>query len=425
MYALIDCNNFYVSCERAFQPEWLEKPVVVLSNNDGCIISRSEEAKSLGVPMAAPEFKIRDFLKESKVKVFSSNYPLYGDLSDRVMKIMELFTPNVEIYSIDEAFLDFNGITINDYNFYGQQMRETVYKWIGLPICVGFAATKTLSKAANRIAKKYQDKTGGVYIIDTEEKRIKALKWLKIEDVWGIGYRTVKKLKARKVYTAFDFTEPHIEAWIKKEMGVVGLRIKYELEGQPAIGDGQVPEIKRSIATTRTFPKQISDFDLLRERITTFAMVTAEKLRKQESCCHTVIVTLVADKHKLNNPKYYYNRATLLPFATQSGITISNTAVELLRNMLIETENIKFKKAGVIVTELIPESTRQFNLFIDENPRHAALMKAMDNINTKMGERILRLASQAKKTWDMKQDMLSPRYTTNFNEILQINVDSK
>ncbi|RYJ41417.1 Y-family DNA polymerase [Flavobacterium beibuense] len=425
MYALIDCNNFYVSCERAFQPKYQDRPVVVLSNNDGCIISRSEEAKAIGVPMAAPEFKVRDLLRENNVKVFSSNYPLYGDLSERVMKIMELFTPNVEVYSIDEAFLDFNGITIENYNSYGHQMRETVAKWIGLPICVGFAPTKTLSKAANRIAKKFQDKTGGVYVIDTEEKRIKALKWLKIEDVWGIGYRTVKKLKAKKVNTALDFTEPYMEAWIKKEMGVTGLRIKYELEGKPVIGDGQVPEIRKSIATTRTFPKQISDFDLLRERITTFAMVTAEKLRKQQSCCHTIIVTLVADKHNLNNPKYYYSRATLLPFASQSGITISNAAVTLLKSMLAETESVIFKKAGVIVTDLIPENTRQFNLFIDENPRHMALMKAMDNINTKMGDRILRLASQAKKTWDMKQDMLSPRYTTNFNEILQINVDSK
>jgi len=298
MYALIDCNNFYVSCERAFQPQWQNKPVVVLSNNDGCIISRSEEAKALGVPMASPEFKIRELLQQNNIKVLSSNYPLYGDLSERVMKIMEGFTPNVEVYSIDEAFLDFNGVNVNDFYTYGIEMRERVWKWVGLPICVGVAPTKTLSKAANRIAKKYQEKTGGVYVIDSNEKRLKAIKWLKIEDVWGIGYRTVKKLKARNVNTAYDFTLPHIEPWIKKEMGVVGMRIKYELEGNAAIGDGQVPEVRRSIATTRTFPKQITDFDLLRERITTFAMVTAEKLRKQKSCCQTIIVTLVSDKHK-------------------------------------------------------------------------------------------------------------------------------
>ena len=424
MYALIDCNNFYVSCERAFQPQWQDKPVVVLSNNDGCIISRSEEAKALGVPMASPEFKIRELLQQNNIKVFSSNYPLYGDLSERVMKIMEGFTPNVEVYSIDEAFLDFNGIDVNDFYTYGLEMRERVWKWVGLPICVGIAPTKTLSKAANRIAKKYQEKTGGVYVIDTNEKRLKAIKWLKIEDVWGIGYRTVKKLKARNINTAYDFTLSHIEPWIRKEMGVVGMRIKYELEGNPAIGDGQVPEVRRSIATTRTFPKQITDFDLLRERITTFAMVTAEKLRKQKSCCQTIIVTLVADKHKTESQKYYYSRAVLLPFATQSGITISNTAISLLKSLLPETVSVKFKKAGVIVSDLIPENTRQFNLFTDENPKHMSLMKTLDRVNAKMGERVIRLASQEKKTWDMKQNMLSPRYTTNINEILQINVDS-
>lgn len=424
MYALIDCNNFYVSCERAFQPQWQDKPVVVLSNNDGCIISRSEEAKALGVPMASPEFKIRELLQQNNIKVFSSNYPLYGDLSERVMKIMEGFTPNVEVYSIDEAFLDFNGIDVNDFYTYGLEMRERVWKWVGLPICVGIAPTKTLSKAANRIAKKYQEKTRGVYVIDNNEKRLKAIKWLKIEDVWGIGYRTVKKLKARNINTAYDFTLSHIEPWIRKEMGVVGMRIKYELEGNPAIGDGQVPEVRRSIATTRTFPKQITDFDLLRERITTFAMVTAEKLRKQKSCCQTIIVTLVADKHKTESQKYYYSRAVLLPFATQSGITISNTAISLLKSLLPETVSVKFKKAGVIVSDLIPENTRQFNLFTDENPKHMSLMKTLDRVNAKMGERVIRLASQEKKTWDMKQNMLSPRYTTNINEILQINVDS-
>lgn len=420
MYALIDCNNFYVSCERVFQPQWQGKPVVVLSNNDGCIISRSEEAKALGVPMAAPEFKIRELIKEHNIKVFSSNYPLYGDLSNRVMQTMRLFTPNVEEYSIDEAFLDFEGVEIPDYHAYGLQMRERVKQWLSLPICVGIAPTKTLAKAANRIAKKYEGRTEGVYVMDTEEKRIKALKWLKIEDVWGIGYRTVKKLKARNVFTAYDFTEPHMEAWIKKEMGIIGLRIKYELEGRPAIGSGEVPDIKKSIATTRSFPKQLTDYDLLRERVSTFAMVTAEKLRKQQSCCHTVIVMLVADKHSINNPKYYYSRAVLLPFATHSGITISNAAIQLLKEMLADTDTIRFKKAGVVVTDLIPENTKQFNLFNDENPKHAALMRAMDSVNTKMGDRVIRLGAQAKKTWDMKQNMLSNRYTTKFDQILEI-----
>jgi DNA polymerase V len=420
MYALIDCNNFYASCERVFQPQWQGKPVVILSNNDGCIISRSEEAKALGIPMAAPEFKIRAQLRQHNVKVYSSNYSLYGDLSQRVMGIMRTFTPNVEEYSIDEAFLDFSGMDIVNYHDYGQQMRERVLKWLGLPICVGIAPTKTLAKAANRIAKKYQERTGGTYVMDTDEKRMKALKWLKVEDVWGIGYRMAKRLKAKNIITPYDLIQPHWHDWIKKEWGVIGLRLKMELEGIPAIGDGAVPETKKSIATTRSFPKQLTDYDLIRERVSTFATVTAEKLRKQGSCCHMVIVMLVADKHSIDDPKYHYSKGATLPFATNSALTISTTAVQLLKEMLAETNTVKFKKAGIIVTELIPQNAKQFNLFNDEDPRHIALMKAMDKMNEKNGKRIIRLATQATKTWDMNQNMLSPRYTTDINDILTV-----
>lgn len=421
MYALIDCNNFYASCERVFQPKWQGKPVVVLSNNDGCIISRSEEAKALGIGMAVPEFKVRPLLKEHGVGVFSSNYPLYGDLSDRLMKLMEDFTPNVEVYSIDEAFLDFTGMQVEDYHGYGLEMRSRAWKWLSLPICVGIAPTRVLAKAANRIAKKFQGKTGGAYVIDTDEKRIKALKWLKIGDVWGIGYRTARKLKAMNVLTAYEFIQPWVELWIRKEMGVVGLRLKSELEGQSVLGPDRIDGDKKSIATTRSFPKQLTDYDLIRERVSTFATICAEKLRRQGSCCHTVIVMLVADKHSIEHTKYHYSRAVTLPFATNSALTISNAAIQLLKNLLDSTENKLFKKAGVIVTELIPEGNRQFNLFLDENPRHLQLMKAMDKMNLKMGDRVVRLGAQEKKTWDMKQEMLSKGYTTNPDHILTIN----
>jgi DNA polymerase V len=208
MYALVDCNNFYASCERVFQPQLVGKPIVVLSNNDGCIISRSEEAKALGIPMGAPEFQVREQLKNNNITIFSSNYTLYGDLSGRVMDILRQFTPNVEDYSIDEAFLNFDGIPIDDYHSYGLQIRKRIHKWLGLPVCVGIAPNKTLSKIANRIAKKFPEKTLGVHVIDTNEKRIKALKWIKIEDVWGIGYRLSKKMKAKNIYTAYDFIKP-------------------------------------------------------------------------------------------------------------------------------------------------------------------------------------------------------------------------
>jgi len=421
MYALVDCNNFYASCERVFQPQLNGKPIVILSNNDGCIISRSEEAKAAGVPMGAPEFKIRELIKEKNIKMFSSNYPLYGDLSNRVMKILEGFTPNVEIYSIDEAFLNFDGMPISDFHNYGLQIKNRVQKWVGIPTCIGFAPTKALSKVANRIAKKFQQRTQGVYVIDTDEKRIKALKWTKIEDVWGIGFRLKKKMIAHNILTAYDFTKPQHEAWIRKQMGVIGMRLKYELEGKSVLALESIPEQKKSIATTRSFPKQISDFDDLRERVVTFATVCAEKLRKQNSCCHTIIVLLVIDKHKYQSQKYYFNKAITLPFATNSTLTISNAAISILKELCAGYEGIKFKKAGVIVTELVDENKKQFQLFEEENPKHLALMKTMDYLNTKIGDRKVKLATQnLKLTWNMNQNHLSPRYTTRFKEILEI-----
>ncbi len=421
MYALVDCNNFYASCERVFQPKYNGKPVAILSNNDGCVISRSNEAKAVGIPMGAPAFQIKNLVKEKNVKLFSSNYALYGDLSHRVMKILEQFTPNLEIYSIDEAFLNFDGIPISDYHDYGLRMKTRVQKWTGIPVCVGFAETKALSKVANKIAKKFQERTQGVYIIDSEEKRVKALKWTKIEDVWGIGYRTTKKAKLRKINTALDFVQPQHEAWIKKEMGVIGMRLKCELEGKSVLDLEPIPDQKKSIATTRSFPKQIADFDLLRERVATFASVCAEKLRKQHSCCQTIIVMLVIDKHSVQTSKYYFNLAVTLPFSTNSTLTISNTAIDMLKKLHKGNENIKFKKAGVIVTGLIDENKKQLQLFDEENPKHLALMKVIDKLNSKIGDKKVKLATQnLSLTWNMNQNFLSPKYTTNFNDILEI-----
>jgi DNA polymerase V len=421
MYALVDCNNFYASCERVFQPKYAGMPIAILSNNDGCVISRSSEAKAVGIPMGAPAFKIKELVKEKNVKLFSSNYALYGDLSNRVMSILNQFTPNVEIYSIDEAFLNFDGLNVLEYHDYGIQMKTRVQKWVGIPVCIGFAPTKALSKVANKIAKKFQDRTQGVYVIDSDEKRIKALKWTKIEDVWGIGYRMNKKMKLHNIVTALDFIQPQHEAWIKKEMGVIGLRLKYELEGKSVLDLEPIVNQKKSIAITRSFPKQISDFDLLRERVATFASVCAEKLRKQNSCCHTIIVMLVIDKHTIKTSKYYFNMAVTLPYATNSTLTISNTAIDMLQQLYKGNENIKFKKAGVIVTELIDEDKKQLQLFDEENPKHLELMKVMDRLNNKIGDKKVKLATQnLNLTWNMNQNHLSPKYTTNFKDILEI-----
>jgi DNA polymerase V len=324
MYALVDCNNFYVSCERVFQPQLNSSPVVVLSNNDGCIISRSNEAKALGIPMGTPEFQVRDLIKQHNIRIFSSNYALYGDLSHRVMKILENYTPNVEVYSIDEAFLNFSGMTIPDFNAYGSEIQHRILKWLSIPIGIGFASTKALSKVANKIAKKFPERTNGIYVIDTEEKRIKALKWTKIEDVWGIGFRLTKKMQAKNINTAYDFTLPHNEAFIRREMGVVGMRLKYELEGKSVL-EMEEPKTNKNIAVTRSFEKDISDFNELKERVVTFASVCSEKLRKQNSCCNTVILYLRKDKFKANSERYSFYRMQTLPFPSNTSFSISQS----------------------------------------------------------------------------------------------------
>ncbi|MEK8179239.1 Y-family DNA polymerase [Flavobacterium buctense] len=418
MYALVDCNNFYASCERVFQPQLIGKPIVILSNNDGCIISRSDEAKTLGISMGAPEFKVRQELQEKNIHVFSSNYALYGDLSNRVMKILEGFTPHVEPYSIDEAFMNFDGVKIPNFHEYGLQMKSRIMKWLSIPVSIGFAETKALSKIANKIARKYPERTKGVHIIDSEEKRVKALKWTKIEDVWGIGFRLTKKMKAKNIHTAYDFTLPHNESFIKKEMGIVGLRLKYELEGKSVL-EIDLPKDKKNIATTRSFTGNITTLDEMKERVSTFASVCAEKLRKQKSCCHGVILYLRKDKYKTERSRYNFYKMETLPFASNSSITISNLAVKMLKEVFEEGEI--YKKAGVIVTEIIPENQKQFHLFEEENPKHLKLMKVMDEYYKKTGERKIRLGYQdLKKTWKMNQNHLSPKYTTDFTQILAI-----
>ncbi|WP_415831465.1 Y-family DNA polymerase [Flavobacterium terrigena] len=419
MFALVDCNNFYVSCERVFQPQFKKKPVVVLSNNDGCVISRSDEAKALGIAMGVPEFKIRNEIMEHQIAVFSSNYALYGDLSKRVMDVLADFTPDIENYSIDEAFLNFKNTNTTNFEACGLQMKQRVQKWVGLPVCIGFAETKALSKVANKIAKKFQDRTGGVYVIDTDEKRIKALKWTKIGDVWGIGYQLVKKMKAFGIVTAYDFTKPHNVDFIIRTMGVIGKRLRAELLGQSVLELEHQPEAKKNITITRTFEKPITSLNELKERVSTFASVAAEKLRLQKSCCNAIVLYLRKDQYKAGNERYNFTKYESIPFATQSSITLSTTAVKMVEKLFEAGQT--YTKAGIIISEIIPQDQKQFNLFVEENPKHEKLMKVMDDIRMKTGERKIRLGNQdLQRTWKMKQNFLSKKYTTDITELLEV-----
>lgn len=417
MFALVDCNNFYASCERVFQPQLNNKPVAILSNNDGCVISRSDEAKALGLPMGAPAFKYEAFFKANEIRVFSSNYPLYGDMSSRVMSILGQFTPDIEIYSIDEAFLQFKGFEHYDFNAYGLQIKERVLKWTGIPTCVGIAPTKALSKVANKVARKFPKQTNGVYVIDSEEKRLKALKWLKLEDVWGIGYALKKRLNAKQCKTAFDFVQLS-DNWVKKNFSITEWRLKKDLEGISTL-KLDYWESKRVIATTRSFEYTYSNLDNLKERISTFATSCAEKLRKQHSSCYAIIVLLNSDIHKKEQAQHHTSKMISLPYPTDSSLIISNCAVKALTSIF--KEGIKYKRAGVIVTGLVQTNNHQLDLFQHENPKHKPLMHTIDALNERYETYKIKLGNQdLRRTWKMRQKRLSPRFTTNINEILTV-----
>ncbi|RIA09383.1 DNA polymerase V [Flavobacteriaceae bacterium MAR_2010_72] len=419
MFALVDCNNFYASCERVFNPELNNKPVVVLSNNDGCVIARSNEAKALGIPMGAPAFEYAKTFNENNINVFSSNYALYGDMSSRVMNLLSEFTPEVEIYSIDEAFLKFVGFELFNFQNIGEQMRYRVTKGTGIPISIGFAPSKALSKVANKIAKKFPDKTNNVYVIDSEAKRIKALKWLPIEDVWGIGRQHTKRLKAINVHNAYQFTQLP-DDWVRKHLAVVGLRLKHDLEGKPTLDFEKVAN-KKMIATTRSFEGMLTNFDDVKERVSTFAVSCSEKLRRQNSHCNMLMVFLHTNGFRKDLPQYGRNIVIKTHHPTNSSIDLIKYAHIGLK--AIFKADYHYKKAGVIVMGLTPDNQKQYALFNCENPKHLPIMTIVDRLNTSYGNNKIKFGSQSLgRQWKMKQERLSPRYSTNINEIITVKV---
>jgi DNA polymerase V len=416
MFALVDCNNFYASCERVFNPSLQHKPIVILSNNDGCIISRSDEAKELGIPMGAPIFKYRKLLNIHNVQILSSNYSLYGDMSSRVMSILKQFTPDIQVYSIDESFLKLDGFENYDLTNYGVIIKDRILKWTGIPTCVGIAPTKALSKVANKIARKYPVETNGVYVIDSEIKITNALKWTKIKDIWGIGSKLSNRLSMKGCKNAYDFTQLP-ESWVKSNMSVVESRLQRDLLGIPTL-NLEVQKSKKSIATTRTFEKPLFDIESIKERISTFSFVSGEKLRRQKSHCHMIIILLRSNYFREDLKQHYATKVISLPYPTNSSLVLSNYAIKAIESVF--KKGIAYKKAGIILTGLVPSNNYQLNIFDWENSNHQPLMNAIDKINYKFSNKIKLANQDLKKTWKMKQDYLSPNYTTNLQDIIKV-----
>ena len=339
-------------------------------------------------------------------------------MSSRVMNILSSYTPNIEIYSIDEAFLEFKGFQEYDLEVYCKEIQKKVLKWTGIPISIGIAPTKALAKVANRISKKFPKKTKGVYMIKSDQNRIKALKWLEIENVWGIGFRHSKRLRSFEINNAYDFISLP-DDWVRKQMSVVGLRLKKELEGESVLYLEENRSPKKAIATTRSFEGTITDFEKIKERVSTFAVCCAEKLRLQKSTCNAVYVFVRSNKFQKNKPQYRNGILMTIPFATNSNMVISKYATEGLKKIF--RSGFNYKKSGVIVMAINSIKNYQTNLFENENPKHRKLMKTIDYIQKKDGQSKIKLASQdLKKRWKMKQERLSNLYTTKINDIIKV-----
>jgi len=420
-YALIDCNNFYASCEQVFDPSLLNRPVVILSNNDGCIIARSKEAKRLDIPMGSPEFKIRPLIKKHDVVIRSSNYALYGDMSRRVMETLQSCTPNLEVYSIDEAFAELSEGYMDSLEAYGQFIRKRVLKWTGIPVSVGIAPTKTLAKIANETAKKYPS-LNGVLVLDRRDKAEKVLNRIPVGDVWGVGRKYAKTLQKHGIQTALELTRQP-DSWIRNTMKVTGLRTVWELRGKPCLSVEQTVEPRKGILSSRSFGQPVKNAEDLKEAVTLFASRAAEKLRAQESVAGTITVTLVADKYADHNGQYKFGISVNLPNST-ADTTIFSAVSKMVVDQLFDFSKT-YKKAWVMLTGIVPESEIQAELF---NPsgyssRQHKLMESMDAVNARFGKQTMMIAGAgvgSNQSWRMKQEHLSPRYTTRWDELMNV-----
>jgi len=422
VFALVDCNNFYASCERVFNPSLRTHPVVVLSNNDGCIIARSNEAKTLGIQMGAPVFKCRELLRRHKVAVFSSNYPLYGDMSSRVMMTLAALVPDIEIYSIDEVFLDMSSFGRYDLTEYAHLIRRTVKRHTGIPVCVGIAPTKTLAKVANRLAKKNPEYQG-VCMLGNKEAIRYALALTKVEDVWGIGRQLSKLLYAQKINTAADLAAAPVP-WVRKHLHITGSRVQAELNGKSCLPMELVRPAKQSICTSRSFGKSVTTWEELHRAVATFTGKCAIKLRKEGAATSLLTVFIGTSPFEAKEAQYWGTKTASLPYPTQDSIALQRAAQVLLESVF--KSGYAYKKAGVIVSGLMPvqSSGRTLSLFPEDQPapneRDKKLMLVMDGINERYGRGAVRLASENSEGWKPNQERLSPYYTTRWKDIILV-----
>lgn len=422
LYGLADCNNFFVSCERVFRPDLRDKPVVVLSNNDGCIIARSNESKALGLQMGDPFFKVRTLLEKHQVAVFSSNYTLYGDMSRRVMSLLSAYTPRLDIYSIDEGFLDLTGRgDAGQVRSYGLQIVRRIGQGTGIPVSLGIAPTRTLAKMASYFAKHYPAYQG-VCLIDTREKREKALRLCPVKEVWGIGRHLRTDLEYYGIHTAWDFVQK-TEEWIRHKFSISTVRTWKELQGTDCISPEELPH-KKSICTSRSFAGEgICDHNLLEEAVANFAADSARKLRQQKTCCTQVTVFAYTSRFRTDAAQDTIQQNITLHVPTQDPAEIISTALTALRAHY-KPETYYYKKAGVILWGIQPFHAIQTDLFdpIDRR-KQAALTQAIDAINRKNGHNTIRMAVQGtEKQFYLKREHLSRQYTTNLDDIIELHV---
>ncbi len=422
MFALVDCNNFYASCERVFNPSLVGRPVVVLSNNDGCVIARSEEARALGIGMGEPEFKCREMLERHGVAVFSSNYPLYGDMSSRVMTTLAGFASSIEVYSIDESFLDLSGFGRFDLDRYGRDIRRTVRKHTGIPVGIGIAPTKTLAKIASRIAKK-ESRYDGVCLLRSDAEVRCALERTAVGDIWGIGRQRGRFLQANGILSAADFAAAS-SGWVRRHLHVTGARVQAELNGHSCLLLEEVRPAKKSICVSRSFGRTVTSKDALRQATATFAGRCALKLRREGLLCSMITVYAGTSRFNCHGERYWGTKTLALQEPSQDSIVLLAAAEKLIDAVF--QPGYEYRKAGVVLAGLIPAdaSGAALSLFPEtsglRDDRHRTLMQVMDSVNRRYGSGAIRLASEDAEAWRPRQKRLSPRYTTRWREIIVV-----